>query len=438
MRPAPVTFAWKKPLPTRVYARRYSATEERDDLPSLPCQIPVTSPSEMTIRQVRHFGRRPLLQVLVLIATNRKVLAYAREVCEVFLARGVDVCLQTTIDGSEVDLKEHSKVEVMTEHLGDIISNTKADFLIVVGDRNQARQTIQAKCKSRIVEMGIGEMLVVIWKSWPQNPLRNYDRIQSLTDEQRSELVYYYTGLQSVEKQVLALSATTDALLAGCGALSQAFENTSIRLHRQLHMAHETLATKLTPVQGNLEMSRGRMMPYSYEPDGIRDLTNGTIHFYLRYALVTYLLDKMTTVEESCACFDDSSLPLWHQYFGQQHPVVRTTIPEPEKPRELEKESELPNYSSLFPPLTLTFNSKRRKKPSGYQEHGGRRQEQSEKFIPKPSLSFGPIGPPASVAKGDDSQFAKIAVHWNDSTAPVGITTASTAHQETGAYYSPF
>lgn len=55
---------------------------------------------------------------------------------------------------------------------------------MVIGDRNQKNQTVQSKRKGKLVEMTVSEMQILIWKSWPQNPYKQYVRIQSLTVEQ--------------------------------------------------------------------------------------------------------------------------------------------------------------------------------------------------------------------------------------------------------------
>lgn len=140
-------------------------------------------------------GRRPFLKVVVLYASDSRVLRYAKEVQTQFLDVGVDVYLQIDladaslsaastgvtsstssmgmtstsassagVGGSSVGGKDG---EIKTENLAEIItSSTNADFLIVIGDRNMKNQSCQVKKRGKLVEMEVDDMIRAIWNEW--------------------------------------------------------------------------------------------------------------------------------------------------------------------------------------------------------------------------------------------------------------------------------
>lgn len=129
-------------------------------------------------------GRRPFLKVVVLYASDSRVLRYAKEVQTQFLDAGVDVYLQIDLDNtsfsgasgnsgsslnsslgiSSTGAKDN---EIKTENLAEIItSSTNADFLIVIGDRNMKNQSCQVKKRGKLVEMDVYDMVRAIWNEW--------------------------------------------------------------------------------------------------------------------------------------------------------------------------------------------------------------------------------------------------------------------------------
>src|SRR5205814_7941146 len=131
--------------------------------------------------------RRPLLQLVVIYASNQKVMDYGNRVANTFINSGVDVFLQTTPDGIRTK-------DIMSRHMAEIILLSHTDFLIVIGDRNFTNHTIQSKRKGKLIEMTIPDMQILIWKSWPCNPVKNHARIQELNTEQIEDLLFQYTG----------------------------------------------------------------------------------------------------------------------------------------------------------------------------------------------------------------------------------------------------
>jgi len=49
-----------------------------------------------------------------------------------------------------------SKVnDIMTEHMAEIIINSHADFLVVIGDRNMKNKSVHSKRKGKLIEMKV-------------------------------------------------------------------------------------------------------------------------------------------------------------------------------------------------------------------------------------------------------------------------------------------
>jgi hypothetical protein len=94
--------------------------------------------------------RRPYLQIVVLFASDPKVMAYARSVQVEFANVGVDSWVQTELTPTELDIMPPGSVTsqsghrwVKPEHLVTVINCTKADSLIVLGDRNMRNDSCQ-------------------------------------------------------------------------------------------------------------------------------------------------------------------------------------------------------------------------------------------------------------------------------------------------------
>lgn len=47
------------------------------------------------------------------------------------------------------------ELEIKTENLAEIITTSRADYLVVLGDRNMKNRTCQAKNKGKLTEMDV-------------------------------------------------------------------------------------------------------------------------------------------------------------------------------------------------------------------------------------------------------------------------------------------
>jgi predicted ribosome-associated RNA-binding protein Tma20 len=48
-----------------------------------------------------------------------------------------------------------SSSEIKTENLAEIITSSRADYLIVIGDKNMKNRSCQAKKRGKLVEMNV-------------------------------------------------------------------------------------------------------------------------------------------------------------------------------------------------------------------------------------------------------------------------------------------
>jgi len=137
----------------------------------------------------RMAGRRPFLQLVVLYAADPRVLRFSKEVQSMFLERGIDVFLKT----------EENNQSIKTENLAEIITGSKADCLIVLGDRNLKNRSCQAKRRGKLVEMDIEEAINCIWNEWS---LLLPKEDEELTDEQVFNLLEKHCRLRHVKDRL--------------------------------------------------------------------------------------------------------------------------------------------------------------------------------------------------------------------------------------------
>lgn len=140
------------------------------------------------VEQIIKYGRRPLLHIIVMYATNKAVRAYAFGVSETFMASGIDVHVQTTLRSDGLG------GNVETRHMSELIATSHADFVVMVGDRNMKHNTVHRERKETLAEVRVADMQGHIWKNWPQNPLKNYERIRDIAHADLDPFVLQYTN----------------------------------------------------------------------------------------------------------------------------------------------------------------------------------------------------------------------------------------------------
>ncbi len=182
-------------------------------------------------QQIVKSGRRPLLHVVVLYAFNAKVVTYARSVSDVFIASGIDVYYQTT-------LRHRDSVHIARQDMFNVIVASHADFVVVIGDKNMRHCTVQRTSKSSLAEITVADMQRLIWKNWPQNPMKNYQRIQSIADAELDRFVEQYTGKKLYTDRVEVIKNCKGTLGSALPGDVASFQEFATRLHQQLVAAH--------------------------------------------------------------------------------------------------------------------------------------------------------------------------------------------------------
>lgn len=90
--------------------------------------------------------RRPVLHIVVLFASDTRVLSYARAVAQKFMDHGVDVFVQRELTEMGLGVSGASGPQyIKPEHLSTLISASGGDDLIVIGDRNMRNDTCQVR-----------------------------------------------------------------------------------------------------------------------------------------------------------------------------------------------------------------------------------------------------------------------------------------------------
>ena len=121
------------------------------------------------LRPEQGLPRRPFLHIVVLFASDPRVMSYSTTVANMFRAVGVDVWLMTELAKGKSNGSGNSDGSgsyqqgprwIKPENLVSIITASKADSLIVIGDRNMKNETCQV---SLAILRDVDYYLCVFW-----------------------------------------------------------------------------------------------------------------------------------------------------------------------------------------------------------------------------------------------------------------------------------
>ncbi|KAJ3445133.1 hypothetical protein M0812_10998 [Anaeramoeba flamelloides] len=119
------------------------------------------TPDEIPMEQlICRYGRKPYLEVVVLYSNDKTVTKYSNLVRRSFLDNGIDVYLKLETSFGNI---------IKTENLSKMISQSIADFIIVLGDRNLKNQTCQVRKKGKLIEMKAKDIINGIWDDWEKS-----------------------------------------------------------------------------------------------------------------------------------------------------------------------------------------------------------------------------------------------------------------------------
>jgi hypothetical protein len=91
-------------------------------------------------------------------------MAYAQGVMQKFLSAGVDTWLHCSLNGRPGEKAN----DIKPEHLVSVITNSHADSLIVLGDRNMKNNTCQGRRQGKLHEVPVDEHIRTMLLSWSQ------------------------------------------------------------------------------------------------------------------------------------------------------------------------------------------------------------------------------------------------------------------------------
>jgi hypothetical protein len=110
--------------------------------------------------------------------------------------------------------------------LAEIVTNSKADQVVVLGDRNMKNHSCQAKRKGKLVEMKVDELIDVMWNDWSDiSPeaskimdvdtkveVSNLSPFNKHTEDQFYNLLEKFTGLRHVKDRLNKLEDGNELL----------------------------------------------------------------------------------------------------------------------------------------------------------------------------------------------------------------------------------
>lgn len=320
-------------------------------------------------------ARRPFLKIVVLYASDSRVLRYAKEVQLRFLDNGIDVCLQTEVEQNqtttlEVNLKD---TEIKTENLAELItSSTNSDFLVVIGDRNMKNQSCQVKKKGKLVEMALDHMIICIWQEWSpyQTQFADIDFDASLSDvifDLNDEQLYiilarYFPqfNLDTISKkasnlideintwkrpnnlpefpetEIITISPSSDLFDETKLNKLNSAQKLLIRIHKQCVHAKDVLESLPECPEENFIFDQnqfGNKVGPDYDP--IYALTT-QISEVLRERLIDLILSIFDNVEEEGQILSEFNSPLWKTYITQYNSNLKSgaTLEESDNSKE--------------------------------------------------------------------------------------------------------
>src|SRR5688572_15182320 len=188
------------------------------------------------------FGRRPCVRIMVYGNNPSASLeAYAQRVADVYIRGGLNV---THVHDKEID------------------------FFVSLAQPDVAFGRV---CMYKRSFFSIDASLRLMWRRWPVNPVKNYNRIKQLSPAQLDTLIEHYTD----EKHLLHRLYTARQY-------NKALYDTAVAVHRTLY-AHEA-------VHESFELTPGQDVTAGARAPAARSLT---MSVHVKYRLVCALADAI-------------------------------------------------------------------------------------------------------------------------------------------------
>jgi hypothetical protein len=299
------------------------------------------------------------LQIVVLFASDPKVLQYSKTVQSKFTRHGIDVFLNTTLNevgltsaavGNKVARTASSSSQwIRPDHLSVVISATKADFLIVIGDRNMRNETCQGRRSGKLVEMPVADRLESMLLQWAEEhgvDTTLHDVDGRISSELLSDRLHAYTGLTRSEERTSKLEADAETTHgwsrpvlrpgqvvsdhdAAMASLVTQLQTRAIRLHKELVAAIDALqglpvlpkgASLSQALAFRMGLGIGRTVDASFRPapENVHEARpSGHIPLVLRDLLVgrcALLQERVETVGSTVSSSAGGEHSLWSAY----------------------------------------------------------------------------------------------------------------------------
>ncbi|KAG2373487.1 hypothetical protein C9374_012094 [Naegleria lovaniensis] len=157
-------------------------------------------------------SKKPLHHIIVLFAADLRVRNYAQQVQETFLAKGINVYTQLACYTRDTPTSSEDYEFIKPDHLQELITNSIADYVAVIGDRNMKHRTCQAKKNGKLVEVSVDERAEEILQDWesssPHSDFPILDSISNMRDisdistEQVYELIEAFANIRHIKDRV--------------------------------------------------------------------------------------------------------------------------------------------------------------------------------------------------------------------------------------------
>ncbi|EFC40815.1 predicted protein [Naegleria gruberi] len=225
-------------------------------------------------------SRKPLLHIIVLFAADVRVRNYAQQIQDTFLNRGINVYTQLGCYTKEVPSSPDDHEFIKPDHLQEVITNSIADYVAVVGDRNMKHRTCQAKKNGKLVEVSIDDRVEEIIQDWDKSSHNHASEfpildsickmasVNELSPDQIYELIEAFAGVRHIKERIDRLKKSISELKEWKTPRSQksiqtitdekmlskltTSNNAAIRLHKDLISASEFMqnlpATNMTGI----------------------------------------------------------------------------------------------------------------------------------------------------------------------------------------------
>ena len=316
------------------------------------------------LERIRKYSRRPLVHVIVLLASNKPVVKYTEDLCAWITAAGMDVALQTRYDyhwcrqaaAAPWTHEAQSQFNIEPSHLANLLTHSHGDFTVVIGNRNAERRSLQIKHKGVLLEMDRTTFRRRVWDSWPQNDIKYWNAISALTDVELSALLTAYTSLDKSHTVTQHFNHDAMQLITMWHQMgipppgivvynTPFFYDQLVHVHKMAADFHLTLRHAYGMVttmlharpMAPLKNSTGTMKLADYKP--LNDISAAnTIAPLLQSRLANYLHGLMYTIESACCAVDCIAptgfwTPYYHQHLATWNPgtlgnVATTAAPE--------------------------------------------------------------------------------------------------------------